>query len=298
MEPRRAAAWLMSRPVLRVMSAWDRALARIWGAWWLCRGGASRMAQAGQSSAGIWLVRLAAGTGPGRPGPGLLRDASWTVCKTGLVPRLHGLVLVRVAERHWGWPVARNSQRRAVPAWRGLGRARAWRVGVTAAAAMAAWAGARNPGRTADALGVARLCGRDRPLRGGRRRPRTERWPLSTVVPGVQRAPGPVWVSCVRNVENLLWVRIPGTGMRRRCGKPTVRGAELPWRDRVPKKRMPGGRKAGLRQGGVMSGNAKVFLGGLGGRRVLHTDTGVRQAWPGRHADSAAAAQVPAMGAR
>ena len=42
--------------------------------------------------------------------------------------------------------------------------------------------------------------GRDRPLRGGRRRPRIS-WPVGTVVPGVERAPGPVRVSCVRNVE-------------------------------------------------------------------------------------------------
>lgn len=43
----------------------------------------------------------------------------------------------------------------------------------------------------------------------------------------------------MRNVETLLWVRIPGAGKRRRCGKPTVRGAEFPWRDRVLIKRMP-----------------------------------------------------------
>jgi hypothetical protein len=86
-------------------------------------------------------------------------------------------------------------------------------------------------------------------LRGGRRRPRIIRRPVSTVVPGVKRAPGPVRVSCVRNVETLLWVRIPGAGMRRRCGRPTVRGAELPWRDRVPIKRMPGGRKAAGKRG-------------------------------------------------
>ena len=39
--------------------------------------------------------------------------------------------------------------------------------------------------------------------------------PVGTVVPGVERAPGPVRVSCVRNVETLLWVRITGAGMRR-----------------------------------------------------------------------------------
>src|SRR5216684_3440684 len=60
-------------------------------------------------------------------------------------------------------------------------------------------------------------------------------WPVSTAVPGVQRAPGPVWVSRVRNVETLLWVCIPGAGMRRRCGKPTVRGAEFPGRTGCPK---------------------------------------------------------------
>ncbi len=31
---------------------------------------------------------------------------------------------------------------------------------------------------------------------------------MSTAVPGVQRAPGPVWVSRVRNVETVPWVRI------------------------------------------------------------------------------------------
>ncbi len=53
----------------------------------------------------------------------------------------------------------------------------------------------------------------------------------------------------MRNVETLLWVRISGAGMRRRCGKPTERGAEFPWRDRVSIKRMPGGRKAAGKRG-------------------------------------------------
>jgi hypothetical protein len=65
----------------------------------------------------------------------------------------------------------------------------------------------------------------------------------------------------VRNVETLLWVRIPGAGMRRRCGKPTVRGAELPWRDRVPRKRMPGGRKAaGKRDCGTGNSSRMVLV--------------------------------------
>src|SRR6266581_5987608 len=56
--------------------------------------------------------------------------------------------------------------------------------------------------------GLFRRGGRDQPLRGGRRRPRMPRRPVSTAVPGVQRAPGPVWVSRVRNVETVPWVRI------------------------------------------------------------------------------------------
>ena len=68
----------------------------------------------------------------------------------------------------------------------------------------------------------------------------------------------PVWVSCVRNVETLLWVRIAGAGMRRRCGKPTVRGAEIPWRDRVPIKRMPGGRKAAGKRGSMTGDSSRV----------------------------------------
>jgi hypothetical protein len=47
----------------------------------------------------------------------------------------------------------------------------------------------------------------------------------------------------------LLWVRITGAGMRRRCGKPTVRGAELPGRTGCPGKQMPGGRKAAWKAG-------------------------------------------------
>src|SRR5450755_949969 len=38
---------------------------------------------------------------------------------------------------------------------------------------------------------------------------------------------------------NLARVRRAGTGMRRRGGRPIVRGAEPRWRDRVPRKRMP-----------------------------------------------------------
>jgi len=43
-------------------------------------------------------------------------------------------------------------------------------------------------------------------------------------------------------------VRISGAGMRRRCGRPTVRGAEVPGGIGVPRKRMPGSRKAAGKQ--------------------------------------------------
>jgi hypothetical protein len=82
-------------------------------------------------------------------------------------------------------------------------------------------------------------------------------WPVSTVVPGVERAPGPVRVSCVRNVGTLLWVRIPGAGMRRRCGKPTVRGAEFPGRkgcSRSGCRQLKGSRKSGAAGPGTPPG--------------------------------------------
>ena len=82
-------------------------------------------------------------------------------------------------------------------------------------------------------------------------------WPVSTVVLGVERAPGPVWVSRVRNVETLLWVRISGAGMRRRCGKPTVRGAEFPGRtgcSRSGCRQLKGSRKSGAAGPGTPPG--------------------------------------------
>lgn len=64
----------------------------------------------------------------------------------------------------------------------------------------------------------------------------------------------------MRNVETVLWVRIPGAGMRRRCGKPTVMGAEFPWQDRVPRKRMPGGRKAAGKRGRRTGNSSRMVL--------------------------------------
>jgi hypothetical protein len=61
----------------------------------------------------------------------------------------------------------------------------------------------------------------------------------------------------VRNVETLLWVRIPGAGRRRRCGKPTVRGAEFPGRTGCPKSEcrwLKGSRKAGAAGPGLLPG--------------------------------------------
>ena len=83
---------------------------------------------------------------------------------------------------------------------------------------------------------------RDRPLRCGRRRPGTITGRADTAVPGVQRAPGTSRVSCVRNMETSsgsvpLW----------RCGRPTVRGAEVPGGTGCPRsegRRPKGSRKA------------------------------------------------------
>src|SRR6185312_1854445 len=57
---------------------------------------------------------------------------------------------------------------------------------------------------TSPHLGLGGGCGvnRDRPMEGGGRRPRMRRWPANTVVPGVERAPNPVRVSCVRKVDS------------------------------------------------------------------------------------------------
>jgi hypothetical protein len=93
--------------------------------------------------------------------------------------------------------------------------------------------------------------------------------PVGTAVPGVQRAPGPVRVSFVRNVETLLWVRISGAGMRRRCGRPTVRGAEFLWRDRVSRKRMPGGRKAAGKRGRRVGDSSRMASYNWPGCRVF-----------------------------
>jgi hypothetical protein len=85
------------------------------------------------------------------------------------------------------------------------------------------------------------------------------RWPAGTAVPGVERAPGPVRVSRVRKVETAM-VRISGAGMRRRCGRPTVRGAEVPGGIGVPKKRMPGGRKAAGKRGRRAGTSSRVAI--------------------------------------
>ena len=41
---------------------------------------------------------------------------------------------------------------------------------------------------------------------------------------------------------------LPGAGMRGRCGRPTVMGAEVPGGIGVPRKRMPGSRKTAGKQ--------------------------------------------------
>ncbi len=82
--------------------------------------------------------------------------------------------------------------------------------------------------------------------------------PVGTAVPGVERAPGPVRVSCVRNVETLLWVRISGAGMRRRCGRPTVRGAEVPGRTGCPRSRCRAAERRQERRGGGTGNSSRV----------------------------------------
>jgi hypothetical protein len=59
-----------------------------------------------------------------------------------------------------------------------------------------------------------------------------------TVVPGVQRAPNPSRFLRVRNMETPSGSGICGLVLVD-AGKPTVRGAELPGGNRMPKKRMP-----------------------------------------------------------
>src|SRR5258708_207800 len=63
-------------------------------------------------------------------------------------------------------------------------------------------------------LGLLGRGGRDRPRRGGRRRPRMHPWPAGTAVLGGERAPGPVRVPCVRKGETLPGSPLPGEGLR------------------------------------------------------------------------------------
>src|SRR6201993_1879137 len=73
------------------------------------------------------------------------------------------------------------------------------------------------------------------PLEGGRRRPRIVRGRVDTAVPGVQGAPNPSRVSCVRNTETPSGSARPFVG----GGKPEVTKAQVPGGYRMPKKRRP-----------------------------------------------------------
>ena len=76
-------------------------------------------------------------------------------------------------------------------------------------------------------------------MKYGRRRSQTTCGRVDTVVPGVERAPNPSCVSRVRNMETPSGSDI-ATGLRPAdAGKPTVRGAQIPGGNRMPKKRMP-----------------------------------------------------------
>jgi len=72
-------------------------------------------------------------------------------------------------------------------------------------------------------------------LEGGRWRPRIECGRVDTTVPGVQGAPNPSRVSCVRNTETPSGSAMPsGVG-----GKPEVTKAQVPGGYRMPKKPTP-----------------------------------------------------------
>jgi hypothetical protein len=73
------------------------------------------------------------------------------------------------------------------------------------------------------------------PLEGGGWRPRIERGRVDTIVPGVERAPNPSRVSCVRNTETPSGSAMPMWG----GGKPEVTKAHVPGGYRMPKKPMP-----------------------------------------------------------
>src|SRR6476620_4099521 len=73
------------------------------------------------------------------------------------------------------------------------------------------------------------------PLEGGRWRPRIECGRVDTTVPGVQGAPNPSRVSCVRNTETPSGSATPFVD----GGKPEVTKAQVPGGYRMPKKRRP-----------------------------------------------------------
>src|SRR6266508_2870586 len=109
---------------------------------------------------------------------------------------------------------------------------------------------------------------RDRPLQGGRRRLSSALGRGDTAVPGVQRTPYPSRVSHVRNM---------GTSSRSTPsvvgGRPTARGAELPWREQDAQEANAGGRKA-------TGGGNSLTSSSAGSCRRTGRIPGAR--WPGR----------------
>jgi hypothetical protein len=87
--------------------------------------------------------------------------------------------------------------------------------------------------------------------------------------------PGPGLTRAERG--NVPRVRIPGAGMRRRCGKPTVRRAELPGRTGYPGKQMPGGRKAAGKRDRRIGNSSRRVLVLTGGTMRMYQKLVIRQ---------------------
>ena len=85
-------------------------------------------------------------------------------------------------------------------------------------------------------------------------------WPVSTAVPGVEKASGPVGLMRVKR-GNLVRVRRAGAGMRRLGGRPIVRGAEVPGGTGCPGsecRRLKGSRKASVAGPGLLPDGARI----------------------------------------
>jgi hypothetical protein len=110
---------------------------------------------------------------------------------------------------------------------------------------------------------LGRLCRDDRDPAAERRQATTADWPTvgehrcPRSIESAQPGPG------LTRVERENPARVRGTcaGMRGACGRPTVRGAEFLWQDRVPKKRMPASERQ-QETAGRVTGDSSRMVGG------------------------------------